>query len=183
MSCSPTLTNGRLPSFGTAARAAERASEKVQPELRHLIDTARTTGTDTGKAVALTFTELGQRFSAAWLDVALAGVDVDGLQRARRVGARAGETDGIPREPPLPDVLSQHPVLVERERDAAVLLGRVRRRHAPRVDHLEVALLHDPRPRPEVLPEPVERPVVAVAQRAQGVAEVRQVAVLEEGVA
>jgi uncharacterized protein DUF6781 len=75
--------------LSTAAHAAERASEKVQPELRQLIDTARMTGTDTGKAVASTFTELGQRFSAAWLDVALASVEL-----ASEVGTRFAQVTG-----------------------------------------------------------------------------------------
>ena len=63
----------------------------MRPELRQLIDTARTTGTDTGKTVALTFTELAQRFSAAWLDVTLAGLEV-----ASEVGMRLAQvTSGI----------------------------------------------------------------------------------------
>ena len=77
--------------LSAAAHAAEAASEKVRPELRQLIDTARTTGTDTGKTVALTFTELAQRFSAAWLDVTLAGLEV-----ASEVGMRFAQvTSGI----------------------------------------------------------------------------------------
>ena len=70
---------------------AEAASEKVRPELRQLIDTARTSGTETGKTVALTFTELAQRFSGAWLDVTLAGLEI-----ANEVGTRFAQvTSGI----------------------------------------------------------------------------------------
>jgi hypothetical protein len=77
--------------LSTAAHMAEAASEKVRPELRQLIDTARTSGTETGKTVALTFTELAQRFSVAWLDVTLAGLEV-----ASEVGTRFAQvTSGI----------------------------------------------------------------------------------------
>jgi hypothetical protein len=77
--------------LSAAAHAADAASEKVRPELRQLIDTARRSGTDTGKTVALTFTELAQRFSAAWLDVTLAGLEV-----ASEVGTRFAQvTSGI----------------------------------------------------------------------------------------
>jgi hypothetical protein len=77
--------------LSAAAHAADAASEKVRPELRQLIHTARTAGTDTGKTVALTFTELAQRFSAAWLDVTLAGLEV-----ASEVGTRFAQvTSGI----------------------------------------------------------------------------------------
>jgi hypothetical protein len=77
--------------LSTAAHMAEAASDKVRPELKQLIDTARTSGTDTGKTVALTFTELAQRFSGAWLDVTLAGLEV-----ANEVGTRFAQvTSGI----------------------------------------------------------------------------------------
>ena len=77
--------------LSTAAHMAEAASERVRPELRKLIDTARTSGTDTGKTVALTFTELAQRFSEAWLDVTLAGLGI-----ASEVGVRFAQvTTGI----------------------------------------------------------------------------------------
>jgi hypothetical protein len=69
--------------LSTAASAAETASEKVRPELRSLLETARRNGTDTGRIAASTLTELTQRFSAASLDFALAGVEV-----ATEVGSR-----------------------------------------------------------------------------------------------
>ena len=69
--------------LSTAARAADAAGEKVRPELRRLLDTARINGTDTGRVAASTMTELGQRFSAASLDLALASVEV-----ATEVGSR-----------------------------------------------------------------------------------------------
>jgi hypothetical protein len=78
-----------------AAHAADAASEKVRPELRQLIDTARTSGTDTGKAVAMTFTELAQRFSVAWLDVTLAGLQVAGEVGMRFALVTSGVLGGI----------------------------------------------------------------------------------------
>jgi hypothetical protein len=81
--------------LSAAAHAAETASEKVRPELRQLIHTARTTGTDTGKTVALTFTELAQRFSVAWLDVTLAGLQVAGEVGTRFAQVTSGILGGI----------------------------------------------------------------------------------------
>lgn len=78
-----------------AAHAADVASDKVRPELRQLIDTARTSGTDTGKAVATTFTELAQRFSVAWLDVTLAGLQVAGVVGTRFAQVTSGILGGI----------------------------------------------------------------------------------------
>ncbi len=69
--------------LSTAAGAAGAASAKVRPELERLLDTARQNGTDTGRTAASTLTELGQRFSVASLDVALAGMEV-----AAEVGSR-----------------------------------------------------------------------------------------------
>lgn len=69
--------------LATAGHAAEAASEKIRPELRRILDTARRTGTETGKMAATSMTELTQRFSIASLDVALAGMEV-----AAEVGTR-----------------------------------------------------------------------------------------------
>ena len=81
--------------LSAAAHAADAASEKVRPELRQLIDTARTSGTATGKAVAMTFTELAQRFSVAWLDVTLAGLQVAGEVGTRFAQVTSGILGGI----------------------------------------------------------------------------------------
>jgi len=69
--------------LSTAGRVAEAANEKVRPELRQLVHTARHAGTETGKAVAATMADLAQRFSLASLDLALAG-----LEAASEVGSR-----------------------------------------------------------------------------------------------
>jgi uncharacterized protein DUF6781 len=81
--------------LSAAAHAADAASEKVRPELRQLIDTARTSGTQTGKAVAMSFTELAQRFGVAWLDVTLAGLQVAGEVGARFAKVTSGILGGI----------------------------------------------------------------------------------------
>lgn len=69
--------------LSTAGRVAEAANEKVRPELRQLVHTARHAGTETGKAVAATMADLAQRFSLASLELALAG-----LEAATEVGSR-----------------------------------------------------------------------------------------------
>jgi len=69
--------------LATAGHAAEAASEKIRPELRQILHTARQTGTETGKMAATSMTELTRRFSVASLDVALAGMVV-----AAEVGTR-----------------------------------------------------------------------------------------------
>ena len=73
----------------TAGHAAEAASEKVRPELRNVLDAARVSGTETGKAAAATFAELAQRFSVASLDMALSGLEV-----ATVVGSRFAQLAG-----------------------------------------------------------------------------------------
>jgi hypothetical protein len=67
----------------TAEMVADAASTRVQPELREALRTARRSGTETGKQVALTMGDFAQKFSAASLDAALAGLEVAG-----KVGSR-----------------------------------------------------------------------------------------------
>lgn len=67
----------------TASRAAEAANERIRPELRKILHTARETGTETGRIAARTMTDLGQRFSIASIDAAIAGMEV-----AAEVGSR-----------------------------------------------------------------------------------------------
>jgi hypothetical protein len=67
----------------TAELVADGASARVQPELREALRAARKTGTDTGKQVALTMGDFAQKFSAASLDAALAG-----LETASQLGTR-----------------------------------------------------------------------------------------------
>lgn len=67
----------------TAELVADGASARVQPELREALRSARKTGTETGKQVALTMGDFAQKFSAASLDAAIAGLEV-----ASQVGQR-----------------------------------------------------------------------------------------------
>jgi hypothetical protein len=81
--------------LSTAAHVAEAASEKVRPELRQVIDTARTTGTDTGKMVAGTLTEFARRSSVASLEVALAGLEAANEFGTRFAKLASGILSGI----------------------------------------------------------------------------------------
>jgi hypothetical protein len=67
----------------TAELVADGASTRVQPELREALRNARKTGTETGKQVALTMGDFAQKFSAASMDAAIAGLEV-----ASQVGQR-----------------------------------------------------------------------------------------------
>lgn len=81
--------------LSTAGQAAEAASEKVRPELKRLLDTARQNGTESGRIAASTMTELTQRFSVASLDVALAGVEVATEMGSRFAQLASGILGGI----------------------------------------------------------------------------------------
>jgi uncharacterized protein DUF6781 len=69
--------------LATAGHAAEATSERIRPELRKILESARTTGTETGRMAAHSTTDLGQRFSVASIDMALAG-----MEAAAEVGSR-----------------------------------------------------------------------------------------------
>jgi hypothetical protein len=69
--------------LATAGRAAEATSERIRPELGKILENARTTGTETGRIAAHSTTDLGQRFSVASIDMAVAG-----MEAAAEVGSR-----------------------------------------------------------------------------------------------
>ena len=69
--------------LNTADMVASAASARVQPELREALRTARKSGTETGKQVALTMGDFAQKFSAASFDAAITG-----LETASQVGQR-----------------------------------------------------------------------------------------------
>jgi hypothetical protein len=73
----------------TVSRTASVTGERIQPELRRVLDAARVSGTDSGRMAATTMTELAQRFGAASIDVALASLDL-----ATEVGARMAQVAG-----------------------------------------------------------------------------------------
>ena len=64
--------------LATVGLVADGASEKVGPELGRVLGSARQSGTQTGKQVAVTMGEFAQRFTAAWLDVTIAGMQAAG---------------------------------------------------------------------------------------------------------
>jgi hypothetical protein len=69
--------------LATAGHAAEATSERIRPELRKILDSARTTGTETGRIATRSITELGQRFTVASIDMTIAG-----MEAAAEVGTR-----------------------------------------------------------------------------------------------
>jgi hypothetical protein len=79
----------------TAGRAAEAASERIRPELRKILHSARETGTETGRIAARTMTDLGQRFSVASIDVAIAGMQVAAEVGGRFAQVASGILSGI----------------------------------------------------------------------------------------
>lgn len=60
--------------LATVGHVADAADEQVAPEMRRILNEARASGTETGRKVGATMTEVAQRFSIASIDVALAGV-------------------------------------------------------------------------------------------------------------
>ena len=81
--------------LSTAGTVAEAANEKVRPELSRLVETARVNGTETGKVAAATLTELALRFSAASVDMTLAGMEVAGVVGSRFAQLASGVLGGI----------------------------------------------------------------------------------------
>ncbi len=97
----------------TAELVADGASARVQPELREALRSARKTGTETGKQVALTMGDFAQKFSAASMDAAIAGLEV-----ASQVGSRfalvasgvlGAFADALRAPPPEKDKPAQEP--------------------------------------------------------------------------
>jgi hypothetical protein len=94
--------------LATVGLVADGASGKVGPELGRILDSARTSGTQTGKQVALAMGEFAQRFTAAGLDVTIAGVQAAGEYGSRFAMLASGILSGVaealrPPVPALPD--------------------------------------------------------------------------------
>ena len=81
--------------LATAGHAAEATSERIRPELRKILESARTTGTETGRIAAHSMTELGQRFTVASLDMTLAGMEVAAEVGTRFAQVASGILGGI----------------------------------------------------------------------------------------
>lgn len=81
--------------FATWSQVAESATERVRPELRQVLDGARSAGTETGRRVGATVTEFASRFSSASLEVALAALETSAEFGARFALAASGVLGGI----------------------------------------------------------------------------------------
>ena len=81
--------------LATVGQVADAASAKVQPELREALRSARKSGTETGKQVALTMGDFAQRFSAASADAAIAGLEAAGQFGARFAAVASGVLGGL----------------------------------------------------------------------------------------
>jgi hypothetical protein len=81
--------------LNTVGQVADAASMQVQPELREALRSARKSGTETGKQVALTMGDFAQKFSAASADAAIAGIEAAGQFGARFAAVASGVLGGL----------------------------------------------------------------------------------------
>lgn len=81
--------------LGTVGQVADAAGTQVQPELREALRSARKSGTETGKQVALTMGDFAQKFSAASADAAIAGIEAAGQFGARFAAVASGVLGGL----------------------------------------------------------------------------------------
>lgn len=90
--------------LSTVEQVADGANERVRPELREILSTARRTGTSTGKQIAGMMTEFAQRFSAASINMTLGGLEAAsefGVRFAQLAGGvLAGIADAIKEQRP-----------------------------------------------------------------------------------
>jgi hypothetical protein len=81
--------------LSTVGQVADAANERVQPGLREALRTARRSGTETGKQVALAMGDFTQKFSAASVDAAIAGLEAAGEFGARFAAVASGILGGL----------------------------------------------------------------------------------------
>ena len=81
--------------LSTVGQVADAAGTQVQPELREALRSARKSGTETGKQVALTMGDFAQKFSAASADAAIAGIEAAGQFGARFAAVASGVLGGL----------------------------------------------------------------------------------------
>lgn len=81
--------------LSTVEQVADAASEKVRPELRKVLSAARHSGTDSGKQVAAMMSEFAQRFTAASVDVTIAGLEAAGEFGTRFAMLASGILSGL----------------------------------------------------------------------------------------
>lgn len=81
--------------LSTVGHVADAAGERVQPELRHILEEARRTGTETGRQVAALATEFAQRLSSASIDMTLSGLEAASEFGQRFAQVASGMLAGI----------------------------------------------------------------------------------------
>jgi hypothetical protein len=81
--------------LSTVEQVADGANERVRPELRELLSTARRGGTRTGRQIAGMMTEFAQRVSAASIDVTLGGLEAASEFSVRFAQVAGGVLAGI----------------------------------------------------------------------------------------
>ncbi len=81
--------------FTTVGQVADRAGERVKPELRALLAATRRTGTETGKLVATVMNEFAHRASIASLEATVAGIAVAGAVGSRFAALASGILSGL----------------------------------------------------------------------------------------
>ncbi|MEW6689707.1 MAG: DUF6781 family protein [Pseudomonadota bacterium] len=100
--------------LSTVGHVADAASEKVAPEMRRILHEARVSGTETGRRVSSTMTEIAERLSVASIDIALAGVaaatEIGSRFALMASGVLAGMADVLQKtEPPKKDQPKKNP--------------------------------------------------------------------------
>ena len=79
----------------TVSQVAESAGERVSPELRDVVGKATRAGTETGRQVAATATELTRTLAGASLKATLAGIEVAGGFGVRFAQIASGVLSGM----------------------------------------------------------------------------------------
>ena len=83
----------------TVGQVAESASERVRPELRETLGQATRAGTETGRQIAATMTELTRSLAGASVEFTLAGIEIAGAFSVRFAqiagGVLAGMADAL----------------------------------------------------------------------------------------
>ena len=81
--------------FATVGQVADAANERVRPELREALATARRSGTETGRQVASVMSEFAQRFSVASLEATVTGLEMASEFSARFAQLASGVLSGL----------------------------------------------------------------------------------------
>ena len=79
----------------TVSQVAESAGERVRPELREAVGQATKAGTETGRQVAATVTELTRTFAGTSFKATLAGIEIGGEFGVRFAQIASGVLSGM----------------------------------------------------------------------------------------